>query len=211
MSQTKSLQAGHVSRSASSATVVAREQVPVTSQTKAIHDSLQVDSRTDAPKSTNAKLMTQKPAVMSQQDENLPDLDVWLDVTRYHDRNYRDTTIRKYRAQKVLAEKRKAFEDAQAELDKLLQKPEDNAGDAPQLSDVDLSASIKSEVLSGMTASMSKIVGHPPTGKVDTLAGPQTSSGAKRTRSISPALDMPAKRQDQRERNPFRGKRRSPG
>lgn len=96
------------------------------------------------------------------------DLDIWLEITGYHDVDFREATIRKHKAEKMVAERRKALEDAQAELDELLQKPVKNFSFTSRLG----------------------------TPRPDNLAlQPYTS--AKRPRSPSPGL-TPAKRHDSR-------------
>lgn len=127
-----------------------------------------------------------RPSTPSER-EDLPDLDIWLEITGYHDVEYRETAVRKYNVEKMIAERRKALEDAEAELASLLQRPVNGADFTSRLSTPrhDNTGAEKD----GLPTA---------THITDIDSTTQVSTGAKRARSPSPGMSAPAKRLDTR-------------
>jgi len=100
------------------------KKVPVKlPQKMTLHDDA-IGSITNRFNEANTRSNALIPPVTHQGSEDLhPDLHVWLEVTGYHDKEYRETTLRKHKVEKMVAERRKALDDAQAELEELLQEP----------------------------------------------------------------------------------------
>ncbi|GAB7340260.1 hypothetical protein MBLNU457_6723t1 [Dothideomycetes sp. NU457] len=151
------------------------EPMPDQAQTMAVYN--------DPTGEANMRSDALVPVSKTPDQEDLPDLDIWLEITGYHDVKYRETTIQKHKAEKMVAERRKALEDAQAELDRLLQKPVKSFGFTSRL---------------GTPAPRQDNDG-PSTATYSTITAPQASTGgAKRARTPSPSMDPPAKRHDNR-------------